>query len=67
MTSGNGGSVDGLIAGHERLLALCNDKTRVIPGHGGVVGKAELQAYHDMVVAVLKRLPTWSWKGLLPL
>ena len=32
--AGNGGILAGIIAGHERALALCNDKTRVIPGHG---------------------------------
>ena len=60
---GNGGSVDGLIAGQERILALCNDKTRVIPGHGGVVGKTELQAYHDMLVVIRKRVFDLVRKG----
>ena len=61
--SGSGGSIDGFIAGHERMLALCNDQTRVIPGHGPVVGKAELQAYHDMVVTVRKRIYDLVRKG----
>ena len=39
---GNGGTLDGLIAAHARALALCNDRTRVIPGHGALAGKAEL-------------------------
>jgi glyoxylase-like metal-dependent hydrolase (beta-lactamase superfamily II) len=60
---GNGGSIDGLIAGHERMLALCNDQTRVIPGHGGMVAKADLQAYHDMVVTVRKRVADLVRKG----
>lgn len=61
--AGNGGSVDGLIAGHERALALCNDQTRVIPGHGPVVGKADLQAYHDMVATIRKRVADLIRKG----
>jgi glyoxylase-like metal-dependent hydrolase (beta-lactamase superfamily II) len=61
--AGNGGSLDGLIAGHERILKLCNDKTRVIPGHGPVVGKADLQAYHDMLVTVRKRITDLVRKG----
>jgi glyoxylase-like metal-dependent hydrolase (beta-lactamase superfamily II) len=60
---GNGGSIDGLIAGHEKALALCNDQTRVIPGHGPVIGKAELQAYHDMVVTARKRVADLVKKG----
>jgi cyclase len=61
--AGNGGSLSGLIAGQERALALCNGKTRVIPGHGPVVGKAELQAYHDMLATIRKRVGDLVRKG----
>ena len=54
--SGNGGSLDGMIAGQARALALCNERTRVIPGHGPMSGKAELQAYHDMLVIIRQRV-----------
>jgi len=60
---GNGGTLDGLIAAHVRALALCNAQTRVIPGHGALVGKAELQAYHDMLVVVRKRVSDLVRKG----
>jgi glyoxylase-like metal-dependent hydrolase (beta-lactamase superfamily II) len=52
----NGGSLTGLIAAHEKALKLCDDKTRIIPGHGALVGKADLQAYHDMLVVIRKRV-----------
>jgi len=61
--AGNGGSVDGLIAGQEKALGVCNDQTRVIPGHGPVVGKADLQAYHDMIAAVRARVAGLVKKG----
>jgi len=61
--AGNGGTLDGLIAAHARALALCNDQTRIIPGHGALVGKAELQAYHDMLVVVRKRVSDLVSKG----
>jgi glyoxylase-like metal-dependent hydrolase (beta-lactamase superfamily II) len=61
--AGNGGSLDGLIAGHERIIKLCNDKTRVIPGHGPVVGKADLQAYHDMLVTIRQRVADLMRQG----
>ncbi len=61
--AGNGGSLDGLIAGHERALKLCDDKTRVVPGHGPVVGKADLQAYHDMLVVIRQRIVDLMRKG----
>lgn len=61
--AGNGGSLDGLIAGHERALKLCNDKTRVIPGHGPVVGTVDLRAYHDMLVVIRQRVGDLMRKG----
>ena len=61
--AGNGGSLDGLIAAHARALALCNEQTRVVPGHGPLVSKAELQAYHDMLVVVRKRISDLVRKG----
>jgi len=60
---GNGGTLDGLIAGDVRALALCNDQTRVIPGHGPLTNKADLQAYHDMLVVVRKRVSDLVNKG----
>jgi cyclase len=60
---GNGGTLDGLIAAHARALTLCNDQTRVIPGHGPLVGKAELQAYHDMLVVLRQRVAGLVKKG----
>jgi cyclase len=60
---GNGGTLAGLIAGHERMLALCNETTRVIPGHGGIVAKADLQAYHDMLLTLWQRIGALVKKG----
>ena len=60
---GNGGTLDGLIAAHARALALCNDQTRIIPGHGPLVARADLQAYHDMLVMVRKRISDLVRKG----
>jgi len=60
---GNGGSLAGLIAAQEKVLKVCNDRTRVIPGHGPLVGKADLQAYHDMLVAIRQRVSDLIRKG----
>jgi len=46
----SGGSIAGMIAGSKAVLDLANDKTRIMPGHGPLATKAELQAYHDMLV-----------------
>ena len=48
----SGGRVDGVIAAADRVLSAVTDKTRIIPGHGPVASKADLQAYRDTVKAV---------------
>ncbi len=47
-----GGSIDGMIRAAVAGLRLSNDTTRIIPGHGAVGTKADLQAYHDMLVDI---------------
>jgi glyoxylase-like metal-dependent hydrolase (beta-lactamase superfamily II) len=52
----NGGTLDGLIKAHEAVIASIDDNTKVIRGHGPLGNKAELQAYHDMLVVVRDRV-----------
>lgn len=47
---GSGGSIDGYIAAQEAILALAGKDTRIIPGHGPLAGKADLEAAHAMLV-----------------
>ena len=51
-----GGSIDGLVAAVERALAVSDERTRVVPGHGPVVDRAALRAYRDVLVAVRDRV-----------
>ena len=51
----NGGSIEGMIAAVDRILALADDDTKIIPGHGPLSNKAELQVYRQMLVAVRDR------------
>ena len=46
----SGGSIAGMIAGSKMVLDLADNLTRIIPGHGPLATKADLQAYHDMLV-----------------
>lgn len=49
---GSGGRFLGFIAAAERALALANDSTVIIPGHGPVTNKAGLKEWRDMLVAI---------------
>jgi len=40
-----GGHVDGMIAGVEQIIALCDDETTVIPGHGPLIKKQDVEEY----------------------
>ena len=46
----SGGSVNGVIGAVDRALGLADAETRIIPGHGDLATRAELQAYRDMLV-----------------
>ena len=51
-----GGTLDGLIRAHEAVLATVDDSTKIIRGHGPLGNKAELAAYHDMLVVIRDRV-----------
>ena len=53
---GSGGSADGVIAAVDRVLALATDKTQIIPGHGPLASKADLQVYRDLLATVTQRI-----------
>lgn len=45
----SGGSIDGFVEATARMLQLVDEETRIIPGHGPVGRRADLQAFHDML------------------
>ncbi len=45
-----GGSIQGLIKNTETLLGTVTDSTIIIPGHGTIASKQDLQAFHKMLV-----------------
>jgi cyclase len=47
-----GGSLDGMIAAADQLLALVNDSTRIVPGHGPVIGRETLAEHRRMLVTL---------------
>jgi len=44
-----GGSIDGMIAAVGTVVKMCDDKTRIIPGHGPVATRADLEKYGSML------------------
>jgi len=58
-----GGSIDGTIRGAEASLALATDKTIIVPGHGPIGNKAQLQAYRDMLVQIRSNVAALKQQG----
>src|SRR3984957_5773489 len=51
-----GGWLGGRVDAQEKLLKLSDEKTRIVPSYGPVVGRAELQAEFDMTRVLFDRM-----------
>ena len=56
MDAANGGSLKGVIAAVDTILAMTDNDSKIIPGHGPLADKAQLQAYRDMLSTAYGRL-----------
>ncbi len=52
----SGGSLAGIIAAAERVLAQAGPGTKIIPGHGALSNAAELRAWREMLLGVQSRV-----------
>ena len=60
----SGGSTAGMISGVETLLERIDSDTRVIPGHGPLSNKDEMQAYLEMLKASYTRIKVLKEQGM---
>lgn len=60
---GSAGTINGYFGMIDKALSLSNDQTRVIPGHGPVATKKELQAYRDMLITIRDRIEAMRQAG----
>ena len=52
----SGGDVRGFVAAADTVLAIANDQTKIIPGHGAMATKADLQNHRNMIAAVIAKV-----------
>jgi glyoxylase-like metal-dependent hydrolase (beta-lactamase superfamily II) len=52
----NGGTLNGLLDGLGVVIGMAGPNTKIVPGHGPVVGRAEVMANRDMILAVRDRV-----------
>ncbi|QEA37918.1 hypothetical protein FGL86_01745 [Pistricoccus aurantiacus] len=60
----HGGTLEGMIAATERVLTLTDDDTRIIPGHGPLADRQQIQGYRDMLTTARERLGKLKAEGL---
>jgi len=59
----SGGSVRGFIAGQRRIIKMANEDTVIIPGHGTLARRADLQAAVDMLTDAEARVEALVLEG----
>jgi glyoxylase-like metal-dependent hydrolase (beta-lactamase superfamily II) len=58
-----GGDIDGVITAVDRVLRLCNDRTKIIPGHGPLATPDDLRRYRTMLVTARDRIRRYMNDG----
>jgi cyclase len=59
----NGGSLNGMLDGLGVLIGLAGPNTKIVPGHGPMVGRAEIMAQRDMILAIRDRVAPMVAQG----
>ncbi len=59
----SGGRIDGVIAAADQVLAETGEKTRIIPGHGPLATRADLQTYRDTLKTLRDRIARLKAEG----
>ena len=61
-----GGWIGGLVDAFDALLEVADDDTRVVPGNGGLLTRADLVELREMYVTIFDRLAKLFFAGLEP-
>ncbi len=59
----NGGNIDGMIKGIDKMYSTSNDNTVIIPGHGQLANRKDLIDYRKMLQTVRDRVADGIKKG----
>jgi glyoxylase-like metal-dependent hydrolase (beta-lactamase superfamily II) len=59
----SGGTINGMIRGVDQVIALADEHTKIVPGHGALGDKVALQSYREMLVTVADRVEKLKASG----
>ena len=60
----NGGTLNGMLAGLNKIVELSGPSTKIVPGHGAVVDKTAVAAHRDMIIALRDKIAPMVKKGM---
>lgn len=52
----SGGDIDGLISNVTMALGIVDDSTKIIPGHGSISSKSDLENYKNLLITLRERV-----------
>ncbi|MGA3047409.1 MAG: MBL fold metallo-hydrolase [Terracidiphilus sp.] len=58
-----GGRIGGMIDASAKALAVADNNTKIIPGHGPLGSKSDLQKYHDMLSSIRDKVAAIKASG----
>jgi glyoxylase-like metal-dependent hydrolase (beta-lactamase superfamily II) len=58
-----GGLIAGMVAAANRILAITDNRTKIVPGHGPLMNTEDLKQYRDMLTDVEGRVRTLKQHG----
>ncbi|HTH57431.1 MAG TPA: MBL fold metallo-hydrolase [Cyclobacteriaceae bacterium] len=58
-----GGGINGFVSSLDKILAIINDQTKVIPGHGELATKADVKILRDQVADIREQVAQALKKG----
>jgi glyoxylase-like metal-dependent hydrolase (beta-lactamase superfamily II) len=62
----SGGSVNGFIAALDKFLAMMDENTKIIPGHGELCSKADMKNFRDRLADIRDQVAAALKKGKKP-
>jgi glyoxylase-like metal-dependent hydrolase (beta-lactamase superfamily II) len=60
----NGGTLEGLLQALEIAIDLAGPDTKIIPGHGGLATRGDVEAFRDLVLEVERRVTRLVEQGM---
>ncbi|MEO6368011.1 MAG: MBL fold metallo-hydrolase [Steroidobacteraceae bacterium] len=61
---GNGGTLDGLLAGLGETIGMAGPRTKIIPGHGAIVDRNAVIAQRDLLLTIRDRMRPLVAQGM---